>query len=77
MRKWGCGVNLGEAINQFVLTQQNQEMRKMRPLHEWPSDLLVWLFWSDQLEDFDPSFRIAEMIHHELNARGEGGKVAV
>lgn len=66
-----------ELWNGFVTSEKVKDQRRERPLHEWPSDLLVWLFWSDEIETLDPSGQIVEMIHAEMNARGEGSRVAV
>lgn len=48
-----------------------------RPLKHWPSELLCWLFWSAEVDDLDPASYASEMIHAEMNARGEGERVAV
>ena len=53
------------------------ELTVQRPLKDWPSDLLVWLFWSDEIQKLDPGCWAIEMIHAEMNARGEGERVAV
>lgn len=68
---------LADAINEAIATTERKEKRKIRPLHEWPSDLLEWLFWSDEIQNMDPAGTVVMMIHHEMNARGEGVKVAV
>lgn len=70
-------MNFIELWNGFIADQQCRELRKDRPLHEWPSEILVWLFWSDELTDLDLGCMVLGMIHHEMNARGEGEKVAV
>lgn len=70
-------MNLADSLNQFVSTELRKEQRKEHPLHEWPSELLVWLFWSDEIHRLDPSDKVIEMIHAEMNARGEGERVSV
>lgn len=68
---------LADMLNQFVASENRKNMRKERPLHECPSELLVWLFWSEEIDRHDPSGRISELIHAEMNERGEGERVAV
>lgn len=53
------------------------ELTVQRPLRSWPSDLLYWIFWSEELTKMDPADYAVEMIHAEMNARGEGERVAV
>lgn len=70
-------MKLADMLNGFAASENRKNMNRERPLHEWPSDLLVWLFWCDEIEQLDKSCRIVEMIHAEMNARGEGERVAV
>lgn len=70
-------MNFAELWAGFIADQKCREMRKDRPLHEWPSEILVWLFWSETMTELDPGCRVLEMIRDEMNARGEGDKVAV
>jgi hypothetical protein len=47
-----------------------------RPLQQFSSELLVWLFWNTKY-DLPGVDSLFEQIHAEMNARGEGEKVAV
>lgn len=46
------------------------------PLSDVSSEILVWIFWN-MPDDFIGADELFAEIHAEMNARGEGAKVAV
>lgn len=65
----------GRALFRFVDVTPRRPISRV--LKCFDSEVLAYLFWSDEIGIIDPSDSVIEMIHAEMNARGEGDKVAV